>query len=63
MSTPFEHDVRILLHRHGLEAVTRLPDYILAAYLQHCLDTLTTVMAQRDDWFGPALPLDAPGES
>jgi hypothetical protein len=43
----FEQELTTLINKHSLENQSNTPDYILAQYLQSCLNAYT-----RDTWYG-----------
>lgn len=48
MTHLFEEELITLLNVHGKDSETDTPDYILASYLCHCVDTFREVVATRD---------------
>ncbi len=54
----FETDIAALINTHSLENESNTPDFILAAYLQSCLDVFTLAIRTRETWYGRA---DRPG--
>ena len=48
----FEKELKSLINRHSREVVSNTPDFILAEYLQHCLDAWNTAAQQRETWYG-----------
>ncbi len=47
----FLEELTNLLNRYGKENESNTPDFILAAYIRHCLTAFNTVTAARDDWY------------
>lgn len=55
LTTPrsaFENELRSLINQHSQENGSNTPDYILASYLQSCLDAFNLHTRERDRWFG-----------
>ena len=50
--TPFEESLRALLNRANQEAVSGTPDFILAEYLNRCLDSFHLAVVCREKWYG-----------
>ena len=48
----FEQELRILINRHSKENESNTPDYILAGYIQGCLQTFNCAVKRRDIHFG-----------
>lgn len=48
----FKRDLEVLINKHSMENGSNTPDFILAQYLQGCLDNFGTVMETRDKWYG-----------
>lgn len=44
-------ELRELLNRHNVENRSNTPDYILAGYLQTCLNAWDTATQERDRWY------------
>jgi hypothetical protein len=42
-----------LLNAHSLETASNTPDFILASYLQGCLDNFNHTLQWRARWWGP----------
>jgi hypothetical protein len=53
----FERDLESLINRHSLENASGTPDFILAAYLQNCLNAFNTAVRQRGNWRGESVEL------
>ena len=54
-SGEFLQDLRSLINSHSKENGSNSPDYILACYLDACLNVFNTAVKQRDAWFGVKL--------
>ena len=50
--TEFELQLAALLNRYSMENASNTPDYILACYLQSCLDAFAVAIQQRETWYG-----------
>jgi hypothetical protein len=48
----FEKELSELLNRHSKENGSNTPDFILAQYLQGCLDNFNRTVIDRDWWHG-----------
>jgi hypothetical protein len=48
----FQHALRNLLNTHSMENASDTPDFILAVYLQGCLDVYNAATRAREDWYG-----------
>lgn len=55
----FEVELTRLLNRHSKENDSGTPDYILADYLQGCLDLWNKTVSRRADWRGEHTELPA----
>lgn len=49
----FVIELRHLINRHSMENDSDTPDFILARYVQNCLDAFTVATRHRDDWYIP----------
>jgi hypothetical protein len=47
----FQTELEGLINRHSVENSSNTPDYILAGYLQRCLDAFNIATKQRDGWY------------
>lgn len=47
-----EEDLRAVLNRHSVENASSTPDFILAAYLDSCLQAWAEATKARDTWWG-----------
>jgi len=52
MASNFEVELTALLNRYSKENASNTPDFILASYLQTCLDAFGTAVQQRETWYG-----------
>jgi hypothetical protein len=48
----FREELRALLNRRSMDSYTNTPDYLLAEYLDECLNLWDKTTEQRDRWFG-----------
>lgn len=48
----FKKELEQLINRFSLENDSDTPDFILAGYIQGCLETYTETVKKRDEWFG-----------
>jgi hypothetical protein len=46
----FQVELAALINKHSIENETNTPDFMLAQYLNDCLDAFGTVMKTRDKW-------------
>lgn len=46
----FEKELAALINRHSIENETDTPDFILARYINDCLNALGTLIDKRDNW-------------
>jgi hypothetical protein len=53
MSTPFEAELAALINRHSKENGSNTPDYILANFLNTCLEAYNKTNIWRAKWFHP----------
>lgn len=59
--TTFKEELESLINRHSLENDSNTPDFILAQYIQGCLDNFNTTITARDKWYGLNQPDPAEG--
>lgn len=52
MATHFEQELQHLLSQYAAENGSNTPDFILAEYLQNCLDNFNMTVNRRETWFG-----------
>lgn len=57
----FHKELRDLINRHSMERVSNTPDFILASYIESCLETFAKTMKERDDHI--YIPEEANGNS
>jgi len=48
----FHIELRELLNKHSIENDSDTPDYVLAAYLERCLDAFMMAAGERDEFYG-----------
>ena len=48
----FQKELTSLLNRHSQENGSDTPDFILAEYLQGCLDNWNHAVQKRENWYG-----------
>lgn len=48
----FTDELTALLNRHSRENASNTPDFILATYLNRCLDAFNQAVGERADWYG-----------
>lgn len=48
----FSDELKNLINRHSMENVSGTPDFILAKYLESCLEAFETATNERNGW-GP----------
>ena len=48
----FQKELQILINKFSEENKSNTPDFILAQYLEECLDTFNTAVQQRESWYG-----------
>lgn len=49
----FVVELKHLINSHSMENDSDTPDFILARYIQNCLDTYAVAIRQRDDYYKP----------
>ena len=47
----FQKELAALINKHSVENESDTPDFILAEYLNNCLDAFGTAMDARDGWY------------
>lgn len=47
-----QQDIQLAINHHSGENGSNAPDFILAQYLQGCLDTFNAAVRQREHWYG-----------
>lgn len=58
MNSTFYDELCDLINKYSLEGKSNTPDFILAQYLEDCLDTFDTAIQNRALWYGR---MDSPG--
>jgi hypothetical protein len=48
----FRKELESLLNRHSRENRSNTPDYLLAQYLEGCLNLFDVAVSQREKWYG-----------
>lgn len=48
----FEESIRHAINCHSMENASNTPDFILAKYLEACLDAFDVAVQQRETWYG-----------
>jgi hypothetical protein len=48
----FEQELTVLINRHSVENGSDTPDFILAAYIEGCLELFARAAKARDGWYG-----------
>ncbi|AVD99733.1 hypothetical protein HWB51_gp079 [Mycobacterium phage Cuke] len=48
----FEKELASLINRHSMENGSGTPDFIVAAYLTHCLKSWNAMVRSRESWYG-----------
>lgn len=52
----FQQELADLINKYSKENGSDTPDFILAMYLVHCLETFDVVTQLRTDWYSPPNP-------
>jgi hypothetical protein len=52
MRSEFEESLREVINRYSKENASNTPDFILAQYLNSCLDAFNQTVQQRETWYG-----------
>lgn len=52
MRKTFQEQVRELINKNCIENRCDTPDYILAKYIDTCLESFTKAVMERDRWYG-----------
>lgn len=50
--TAFMDDIQDVINRHSAENISNTPDFILAQYLDQCLNAFDVAVQQRETWYG-----------
>jgi hypothetical protein len=53
----FQKELAALINKHSIENESDTPDFILAEYLNNCLDAFGTAMDARDSWHKNGIPM------
>lgn len=48
----FKEALRELINKYSMEQTSNTPDFILADYLDKCLETFDEIVNQREAWYG-----------
>ena len=48
----FAMELEQLINRHSVENASDTPEFILAQYIQGCLDAFSLAVRARDKWYG-----------
>jgi hypothetical protein len=56
----FRDELETLINRHSVENGSNTPDFMLAGFLNSCLDAFDHTVRERDKWYGVHL---CPGNS
>lgn len=49
----FQDELADLINKYSLENDSDTPDFLLATYLRHCLETWNVITQLRTDWYTP----------
>lgn len=52
MNNTFEKDLEDLINKYSLENESNTPDFILAEYLQNCINSFNISVNRRSKWYG-----------
>jgi hypothetical protein len=52
--TAFTQELQSLINRHSMENGSDTPDFILAQYLNGCLEAYNAALTKREAWYGRA---------
>ena len=55
MGKTFRDELEELINRHSLENGSNTPDFLLAGYLDACLEAFDEAVRVRDQWYGVSL--------
>lgn len=58
-STQFLKDLEEIINKNSMESQSDTPDYILAEYLENCLNNFGTTIQKRGEWYGREPKADA----
>jgi len=48
----FAEEIGQVVNKYSRENASNTPDYILAMYLERCLEAFDTAVQQRETWYG-----------
>ena len=48
----FRSELGRLINFHSVENGSNTPDFILATYIEGCLEAFDTAVTRRDEWYG-----------
>ncbi len=48
----FEEELQHLINKHSMENGSNTPDFLLAEYLNNCLNNWNVITQKRIQWFG-----------
>lgn len=51
-SNKFKKELVELINKHSIENGSDTPDFILAEYINGCLENFNTITLQREKWYG-----------
>lgn len=51
----FRNELESLINQHSMENGSNTPDFLLAGYLQSCLDAFDHAVCERDKWYSVEL--------
>lgn len=57
MDNTFQKELSELLNKHSQENESNTPDFILAEYMQSCLNAFNDASAKRELWYGKVLSI------
>jgi hypothetical protein len=52
LAPTFQTELQALLHKYNKENISNTPDYLLADYIQQCLNALNNTINRRDGMMG-----------
>jgi hypothetical protein len=53
----FESDLATVVNRYSRENVSNTPDFILAEFMERCLNAFESASKRREDWYGHHLSI------
>lgn len=51
----FRRELQDLINKHSMENDSNTPDFLLAEYIEGCMNTFAKVMKARDAWYGNSI--------